>query len=100
LLYLTGLAGKFSNLGNIVLGIGAVAGLAAFVHGSAILAPYNKKIIAALATALPEGQPANESQLAALNNLVAEYERHARISLILSMIALIGMGLARNLPGI
>ncbi|MCK6579108.1 MAG: hypothetical protein L6Q98_13500 [Anaerolineae bacterium] len=98
LLYLVGSPSHFSLLGNIVLGIGAVAGLAATVHGGAMTGRATREFAMALATTVPEGDaaiPANA--LSNLNALAAKLMEHQRISTILMVIALLGMGLARYL---
>ncbi len=97
LLYLTGSTNHFSTTGNIVLGIGALAGLSAFGHGAAVLGSQTGKLTAQLVAALPEGTPASTQALAGLETSLAEYQRHARICLMLTVIALLGMGLARYL---
>jgi hypothetical protein len=93
LLYLTGSPSRFTTAGNIVLGIGAIAGLGAFGHGGAVLSPMTNKI----AALVKESPKLKTEDAGNFDNLIAEYLRHMRISLISAMIALVGMGLARYL---
>jgi hypothetical protein len=97
LLYLTGSINHFTTTGNIVLGIGAVAGLGAFGHGSMALGPRTGKLTVQLSTALPDGGAVDATQLSALGADLAAYQRQARVSVALSVVALVGMGLARYL---
>ena len=90
LLYLFGnSASHFSQAGNMVLGIGALAGLIATIHGGAMTGRATNALSAALAK---EGTPLPE-----LNELAAKLLSHARLSLALMIIALVGMGSARYL---
>jgi hypothetical protein len=89
LLYVTGSGSRFTQLGNIVLGIGALAGLGAFGHGSATLSKRTNQLAAMVA--------GNSTDTAAFDSLVEEYLKHARISMIMTIVALLGMGLARYL---
>ena len=90
LLYLVGnAASHFSQTGNMVLGIGAAAGLIATIHGGALTGRATTALGAALAK---DGTP-----LAQLNDLAAKLLSHARISLVLMIIALVCMGSARYL---
>ncbi len=97
LLYLTGDPNNnFSQVGNIVLGIGAVVGIAAGIHGGM----YTGRAGAALSEAIdkhltdsgisPEGTPEIREKTAYLAT-------HARISFWLMLVALIAMGSARYL---
>lgn len=97
LLYITGSADHFSRTGNMVLGIGALAGILAGIHGGAVTGRSTTKL----------GELANryvsESGAIAADGFVAirdEYMRqatHVRVSFILMVIALVGMGTARYL---
>ena len=78
--------------GSMVLSIGAVAGILAFGHGGAALGPATGKF-SQLAKEI-EGEPTEEQR----NNMMALQARiatHSRISLILMIIAVIGMASAR-----
>jgi uncharacterized membrane protein len=83
----TNVTARFSQTGNIVLGIGALAGLAATIHGGAVLGRVGKALEGAL----------NSGDDAAARNHLIEQQSAARISLILMIIALIGMASARYL---
>jgi len=98
LLYLVGGASShFSQTGNIVLGIGALAGLIAAVHGGAVVGRATKTLEQALAK-LPEGGgDIAAATMAELNGLATTLLGHARISLVLMVIALVCMGSARYL---
>ncbi|MEZ4668984.1 MAG: hypothetical protein R3E39_13845 [Anaerolineae bacterium] len=90
LLYLVGnSASHFSQTGNMVLGIGAAAGLIATIHGGAVTGRATRALGMALAK---DGTP-----LAELNDLTAKLSTHARLSLVLMVIALVCMGSARYL---
>ena len=95
LLYVVGDASShFSQTGNIVLGVGAVAGLAAAVHGGAILGRTTKTVgqtVAQLGTTI------SAANMTTLNNLTATMVTQSRHSLILMAIALVCMGSARYL---
>jgi hypothetical protein len=98
LLYVVGGASShFSQTGNIVLGIGAVAGLIASVHGGAVVGRATKTLEKALAN-LPEGGGGiAAATMTELNGLTTTLLGHARISLILMVVALVCMGSARYL---
>jgi hypothetical protein len=98
LLYLVGNApSHFSQTGNIVLGIGAAAGLIATVHGGAIVGRSTTTFVKALAS-LPEGGGAiAAATLTDLNSQATKLLGEARISLIFMIVALVCMGSARYL---
>jgi uncharacterized membrane protein len=79
----------FSSAGWIVLSIGALAGIAGAIHGGAFLArqmtDYSQKVAS------------GSAQSADLSALGASLIQHARISLVLLVVALVGMSLARYL---
>jgi hypothetical protein len=86
----------FSSTGNIVLGIGAAAGLLAFGHGfgtGAATGRYAK----ALADNIKDGQSVPAETLTMLAETRERVQRSALMSLLLMVIALIGMSLARYL---
>lgn len=97
LLYLIGnAASHFSQTGNIVLGVGAIAGLAAGIHGGAITG----RATAALGEAINQyvtDQGIAADGLAIIRQRATELATHTRVSFILMVIALIGMGTARYL---
>jgi hypothetical protein len=99
LLYLFGnVASHFSQTGNIVLGIGAVAGILATLHGGAATGRATRALGEALAKHVPDdNQPIAASALTELRGLAEKLASHSRISMVLMIIALIGMGSARYL---
>jgi len=91
LLYATGSADRFSNLGNAVLGIGAAAGIAAAGHGSAVgkyAAQYHDALVK------NDGDTANGS----IEAIGDKLRRNTRISFGIIMVALFLMASARYLP--
>jgi len=98
LLYAVGNApSHFSQTGNIVLGIGAAAGFIATVHGGAVTDRATKALSKVLAN-LPDGtQPIATATTTELNGLATTLLGHARLSMILMLIALVCMGSARYL---
>jgi hypothetical protein len=97
LLYLLGASSHYSSLGNIVLGIGALAGLAAGVHGGAVIGRASRAFEEALKQQVPDGQPIAAEALTALSAAERQLAEHSRLALILTAIALIGMASARYL---
>lgn len=99
LLYAIGDAfSHFSQTGNMVLGIGAVAGILAGIHGGAVVGRSTRELGEALAKTVPDGGGtiAADAQRT-LNELGAKLLSHARLSMVLMIIALVGMGSARYL---
>jgi uncharacterized membrane protein len=97
LLYLTGSASHFSQLGNIVLGIGALAGIAAAVHGAAITSKATVELSTLIDKYVPASGPIPADGLAEIRAAEARLVTHTRVSFLLMVIALIGMGSARYL---
>jgi hypothetical protein len=99
LLYLTGNPMRiFTQTGNIVLGIGALAGLLATIHGGAVTGRSTRALVQALTQHVPDGnQPIAADGLAVLRERGTELGTHSRLSLVLMIIALIGMASARYL---
>ncbi|MBI1276661.1 MAG: hypothetical protein GC179_00900 [Anaerolineaceae bacterium] len=98
LLYLVGNApSHFSQTGNMVLGIGAAAGFIATVHGGAVTDRATKALVKALTVLPDDNQPIPSATVTELNTLAAALLGHARISMILMMVALVCMGSARYL---
>jgi hypothetical protein len=97
LLYLTGSMSRFTTLGGIVLGIGALAGLAATIHGGAVTGKKTAAYAQALAQNVPDNGSLSADRLGALRNQATELAADSRISFILMVVALIGMGSARYL---
>lgn len=96
LLYATGSHNVFTTTGNIVLGIGALFGLLAFGHGFGV-GRYTSAYSKALAATGIEDEPVAANQLENLRQLRAKLYTNSRISLGLTIVALLGMGLARYL---
>ena len=98
LLYIVGNSSShFSQTGNMVLGIGAVAGLIATIHGGALTGRATTALNKVLETVPDSNQSIPAATLTQLNSLATTLLGHARISLVLMVIALIGMGSARYL---
>ena len=99
LLYLVGnSASHFTTTGNIVLGIGALAGILAGIHGGATTGRATTALSKALEQHVPEGNGSVSADgLATLRDLAAKLGGHARLSFVLMVIALLGMASARYL---
>jgi hypothetical protein len=97
LLYITGSASHFSRTGNIVLGIGALAGIAAAIHGGAVTGRSSVALGALLEKYVPNNGAIPADGLAAIRDAIAAQATHTRVSFVLMVIALIGMGSARYL---
>jgi hypothetical protein len=99
LLYLFGNAvAHFSQTGNIVLGIGTAAGILATIHGGAVTGRATSALGEALSQRVPDGSQAIPADaLPVLNDLAAKLLSHARVSMALMIVALLGMGTARYL---
>ena len=99
LLYVVGdSASHFSRTGNMVLGIGAAAGILATLHGGAATSRATRALHEALDQYLPESaQSAPSEGLSILRERGEKLMTHSRISFVLMVIALIGMGSARYL---
>jgi hypothetical protein len=92
-------ASFFTRTGNMVLGMGALAGILAGIHGGAVTGRATKALGEALVKHVPDGaQSIPQDAMATLNDLSAKLLSHSRVSFILMVIALLGMGLARYLP--
>ena len=97
ILYLTGSVSHFSQTGNIVLGIGALAGIAAMIHGGAVTGRSAAALGELIANSVPNTGAIPADALAQIRAKAAEQASHTRLSFILMVIALIGMGAARYL---
>lgn len=99
LLYIVGnVRSHFSNTGNVVLGIGALIGILAGIHGGAFTGRAMRRLGAKLAEKLPSDDlavPADD--LMKLHEQAANVVAHARVSMSLTIIALLGMATARYL---
>jgi hypothetical protein len=94
LLYLVG-GGRFGPLGSAVLGIGALAGLAATIHGGAIVGRSTTAFVKSLASLPEDGGAIAAATLTDLNTQATKLLGEARISLALMIVALVCMGSAR-----
>ncbi len=83
----------FSTTGTIVLSVGALFGLAAFGHGISIGRLSGRFLAASIAA----GESPTPEQRATLAGLQERMGRSGRVSLILMVIALVGMASARYL---
>lgn len=99
LLYLVGnAASHFTQTGNIVLGIGAVFGILAVIHGGASTGRTTKALAEAINQYVPDGaQPIAADALPILRQHAEKMLTDSRVSFVLMLIALIGMGSARYL---
>jgi hypothetical protein len=93
LLYLTGSRRHFSPQGNVVLGIGAISGAAAFIHGLPLHQSYDDHDFAARLVA---ENPTPEN-VVMLDSSLDQLQRSAWISHSLMILATLGMGSARYL---
>ena len=90
LLYIKpGASSHFSNVGWGVLSIGALAGLAAVIHGGAVVGRMTTSYVTMLTSG--SAQPAD------LAATFAKLRQHVNISLVLLAIAVLGMEAARYL---
>lgn len=98
LMYLFGNSmSHFTTTGNIVLGIGALSGLAAMIHGGAVTGRSTTALSNSLKE-IPDGDaPISADSLQVLQANATNLLSHSRVSLILMVVALIGMGSARYL---
>ncbi|MCC6802197.1 MAG: hypothetical protein IT319_04865 [Anaerolineae bacterium] len=97
LLYLVGnSASHFSQTGNIVLGIGAVAGLLAAGHGGAVTGRLAAQL-GRLVNQYVTDQGMNPEGLPAIRETATKLAMHTRISFVIMLVALIFMGSARYL---
>ncbi|MBX3063273.1 MAG: hypothetical protein KF726_09880 [Anaerolineae bacterium] len=99
LLYVVGNSGShFSRIGNMALGIGALAGIAAGIHGGAVTGRATKELGQSLAQFVPDGtQIIASDKMPLLRDQIVSLSSHSRISFVLMAVALIGMGIARYL---
>ena len=82
---------------GIVLSIGSVAGIVAFLHGSTAIGPVTQKLNKLAQTVATQGTPPTEEQLSQMRALQARTRTHGTISVGLMIIAVIGMVSARYL---
>ncbi|MBI5928045.1 MAG: hypothetical protein HY862_01945 [Chloroflexi bacterium] len=99
LLYaLSDVRNHFSNTGNAVLGFGALAGILAGIYMGAFTGRAMQTLEANLSEKMPSGNPAMRGDdLRVLREQTAKVVAHARVSVVLTIIALVGMASARYL---
>lgn len=98
IMYALGAHTHFTTLGNIVLGIGALSGIAATIHGGSVTGRATRALGEALVQHVPDGeQPISADGLSALRERAQELGSHSRVSFILMIVALVGMASARYL---
>lgn len=91
-------ASRFTSTGNMVLGTGALFGILATLHGGAATGRATSALSEALVKHVPDGvQAIAADALPILRQHAEKMQLHARISLVLMIIALVGMGSARYL---
>jgi len=88
---------SFSTTGQIVLGIGALAGIAAGIHGGAVTGRATRAYYEALNKYVTDGQAIAADGLATLRELGMKVGSHTRVSFIMMVVALIFMAGARYL---
>lgn len=87
----------FTTTGNIVLGIGTLFGLLAFGHGVAAMGRYSTLLEKAFTDHVADDAAPSEAGFTAVQAVAARWASNGRISFYLTLIALIGMSLARYL---
>lgn len=97
LLYITGSADHFSRTGNMVLGIGALAGILAGIHGGAVTGRSSTKLGELVNRYVTDSGAIAADGLEAIRDETMRQATHVRVSFILMVIALVGMGTARYL---
>jgi hypothetical protein len=99
LLYLVGnSASHFTSTGNAVLGIGALFGIVAGIHGGAVTGRATTALVKALEdTVSDKNEPIPADRMSEINGLMTKLLSDSRISFVMMAIALLGMGSARYL---
>lgn len=80
---------------GVVLSIGSVAGVLAFGHGAAQTGPGFDKMGSLARQIEAQGGPPTEAQMAEMHALGERNMQHGRISVLLEIIAVVGMAAAR-----
>ena len=97
LLYLVGnSASHFSQTGNMVLGVGAVVGIVAAIHGGAVTGRL-AGALGGLVNQYVTDEGLSPEGLPSIRETAAKLATHTRISFVLMLVALIFMGSARYL---
>lgn len=81
--------------GGIVLSIGVVAGLLAFGHGGAVTGPTSGKLAKLGEQMTARDVPPTEEQISEFQALQRKFVLHGQISMVLLVIAVVGMSAAR-----
>ncbi len=98
LLFITGDPNRnFTTTGQLVLGFGALAGLAAVIHGDTRTVRTMRKYGQALAQDVQDNSPISGEGAEKLRTLGAALASQSRVTFYLMLMALLGMGLARYL---
>lgn len=98
LLYVvTDSASMFTRTGNMILGTGSLFGILAAAHGIMALNKYTKQYSAALNQYVSESGEIVSEGRSSLDTLQKKLFTNARITLILTLLALVFMGTARYL---
>ncbi len=98
ILYVLGANNHFDQTGNIVLGIGAVAGILAGLHGGAATGRVSNMVAASLAQGVPDGDGSIPADVVTnVRRQLARLSANTRVSFALTAIALICMAGARYL---
>lgn len=99
LLYIGGnVRSHFSNTGNAVLGFGALVGILAGIHGGAFTGRAIRRLGVILSEKIPvDNQVVRADDLLVLREQAMKVVAHARVSMMLTIIALVGMASARYL---
>jgi mono/diheme cytochrome c family protein/uncharacterized membrane protein len=82
---------------GVVLSIGSVAGIAAFLHGSTAIGPVTRQMTALMKVIGEQGTPPSEDQMGQMRALTAKTRLHGTISVGLMILAVVCMGSARYL---
>lgn len=90
-------AAHFSSTGNMALGIGALAGILAGIHGGAVTGRATTAVSKLLEQVSDNGQAISADIASPLRTQLEKLTFDARVSFGLMAIALIGMGIARYL---
>jgi len=98
LLFITGDPNhNFTTAGQLVLGIGALAGLSAVVYGDAKTVRTMRKYGQVLAQEVQDNSPIGDEGAEKLRTLGPVLASQSRVTFYLVLLALLGMGLARYL---
>jgi hypothetical protein len=99
LLYMVGdVRNHFSTTGNAALGLGALVGIVAGIHGGAFTVRTMRRLGDVLSEKIGgDNQAVRADDLLVLREQAAKVATNARVSMVLTIIALVGMASARYL---